>query len=202
MVVVAMSENFNLREYKKVVARQRILDAAAYEFKTHGFANTAISDIMRGANLGVGTFYNYFNSKEEVLMNLVKNLFKQVEERIEIARQENLSSLELLEICCKSTAELINDNRFILPLLSSALEHSDKPEQNPKNISPGFKEIFDEIILSGQQTGEFRKDIPVEIVAEMFHSIYQAAAFSKLKIPFKENINLKIKILLDGIKKR
>lgn len=197
-----MSENFNLREYKKVVARKRILEAAACEFKTHGFASTAISDIMHGANLGIGTFYNYFNSKEEVLMNLVKNLFKQVEESVEIARQENLSSLELLEICCKSTAELIDDNRFILPLLSSALEHSDKPEQNPKNISPGFKEIFGEIILSGQQTGEIRKDIPVEIVAEMFHSIYQAAAFSKLKIPFKENINLKIKILLDGIKER
>ena len=31
-------------------------------------------------------------------------------------------------------------------------------------------------------------------------SIYQAAAFSKLALPFQENVRLKIKILLDGIK--
>ena len=195
-----MSGQKKLREIKKIQFRQKILEAAATEFKERGFLNTSVSNIMHGANLGVGTFYNYFDSKEEVLMNLVKNLFAEVEEKIQSSEKLNTSSLELLEICCMSTAELIDKNRFILPLLITAVEHSDKPEQTPKNLSPGFKEIFGEIIERGQLRGEIRADIPTDLISEMFHSIYQAAAFSKIKIPFKENVRLKVKILLDGIR--
>ena len=188
-----------LRENKKLQSRQAILDAAAKIFKSRGFMNTSVSDIMRESNLGVGTFYNYFGSKEEILMELVKNLFMQVEESLS-AREDVKSSLELLEICCMNTAQVIDENRFVLPLFISAAVHSDKPEHMPDNLSPDFKKIFEEIILRGQKLGEIRRDIPIDLISEMFHSIYQAAAFSKLKIPFRENVRLKIKILLDGIK--
>ena len=132
-------------------------------------------------------------------MNLVKNLFTQVEEKVQ-AQAEKISSLELLETACRYTAELIDENRFILPLLVTAVAHSDKPNLSQKNLSPGFKKIFDEIILRGQNCGEIRKDIHFDLISELFHSIYQAAAFSKLQISFKENVRLKVKILLDGIK--
>lgn len=187
-----------LREVKKFQNRQAIMVAAANEFKARGFASTAVADIMRAARLGVGTFYNYFGSKEEVLMAIVRELFTRVENSVK--SENNSSSLELLEHCGMSTARLIDENRFILPLLASAVEHSDKPEKIPKNLSPDFKKIFEEIIRRGQANGEIRDDIPVDLISEMFHSIYQAAAFSKLAIPFQKNIQLKIKILLDGIK--
>ena len=187
----------NLRAQKKIENRQKILDAATILFKECGFANTSITDIMNRSNLGVGTFYNYFNSKEEVLMSIVRQLFMQIEDKV--MAQKNSSSLELLEFCTMETARLIDENRFILPLLASAVKHSDKPEQLPKNLSPDFKKIFEEIILRGQERGEIRKDISVDLISEMFHSIYQAAAFSKLQIPFTENICLKLKILIAGI---
>ncbi|MBE8950331.1 MAG: TetR/AcrR family transcriptional regulator, partial [Quinella sp. 3Q1] len=75
-----------------------------------------------------------------------------------------------------------------------------KPEQIPQSLSPGFRELFEEIILRGQECGEFRSDVPSNIISEMVHSIYQTTAFSKLEITFQENIRLKVKILLDGIK--
>ncbi len=189
-----------IREHKKMINRQKILDTATQEFKNKGFANTSVADIMNAANLGVGTFYNYFNSKEEVLMSIVRELFTGVDDSVKTMAQKNSSSLEVLKFCSMETARLIDENRFILPLLASAVKLSDKPEQLPKNLSPNFKKIFEEIILRGQKRGEFRKDIPVDLISEMFHSIYQATAFSKLQIPFQENILLKLKILLDGIK--
>ncbi len=185
------------REQNKLENRQKILNAAITEFKKSGFANTSISDIMQESKLGVGTFYNYFNSKEEVLMAIVRELFKQVEDSVKA--QRNSSSLELLEFCAMTTARLVDENRFILPMLASTVKHSDKPELLPKNLSPDFKKIFEEIILRGQERGEIRKDISVDLISEMFHSIYQAAAFSKLQIPFTENIRLKLKILIAGI---
>lgn len=195
-----MDKKINSREIKKMRLRENILEAATAEFTERGFLNTSVSNIMQSANLGVGTFYNYFGSKEEVLMNLVKNLFTEVEDKVKAEENLNCSSLKLLEIACEHTAELIDKNRFILPLLSSAMEHSDKPEQIPKNLSPSFKKIFDEIIKRGQLRGEIRADIPADLISELFHSIYQAASFSKLQISFTENVRLKVRILLDGVK--
>lgn len=195
-----MTERIGLRSRKKFQARQKILNAAAQLFEVHGFANTSIAGIMQASGLGVGTFYNYFSSKEEVLLTLAKNLREDVEKNISAADAINRSSCELLELCCMSTAKIIDENRFILPLFISAGEHSDKPEQIPKSLSPGFGEMFEEIILRGQSCGEFRADVPPNIISEMIHSIYQTTAFSKLDISFRENIRLKIKILLDGIK--
>lgn len=197
-----MAERISLRKQKKFQARQTILKAAARQFELCGFANTSIAGIMQAAGLGVGTFYNYFSSKEEVLLTLAKNLREEVAENISSADKINLSSSELLELCCVCTAKLIDENRFILPLFISASEHSDKPEQIPQSLSPGFRELFEEIILRGQERGEFRDDVPSNIISEMVHSIYQTTAFSKLEISFQENIRLKIKILLDGIKNK
>lgn len=194
-----MAEKISLRKQKKFRARQTILTAAANQFKQVGFANTSIAGIMQAAGLGVGTFYNYFGSKEEVLLILAKNLREQVERNISATDAGNQTSAELLELCCVCTARLIDENRFILPLFLSASEHSDKPEQIPQSLSPGFRELFEEIILRGQRSGEFRSDVPANIISEMIHSIYQTTAFSKLEIPFQENIRLKVKILLKGI---
>ena len=185
------------RTQKKFQARQKILLAAANQFKVQGFANTSIADIMQEAQLGVGTFYNYFKSKKEVLLTLAKILREDLEKNISAAGEVNPS--ELLKLCCVCTAKIIDENRFILPLFISASEHSDKPEQI-ESLSPGFRELFEEIILRGQERGEFRDDVPTNIISEMIHSIYQTTAFSRLEISFQENIRLKVKILLDGIK--
>ena len=189
-----MAETIGLRKQKKFRARQKILNAAARQFEVQGFANTSIAGIMQEAQLGVGTFYNYFASKEEVLLTMAKNLREEVAKNIFASGDENQSSAELLELCCTCTAKVM------LPLFTSAGEHSDKPEQIPQSLSPGFGELFEEIILRGQRRGEFRSDVPSNIIAEMIHSIYQTTAFSKLEISFRENIALKVKILLDGIK--
>ena len=194
-----MTERLGLRKQKKFRARQTILNAAARQFELHGFANTSIAGIMQAAGLGVGTFYNYFSSKDDVLLTLSKNLRAEVEKNLSAFGAEEKSSPELLELCCICTARLIDENRFILPLFISASEHSDKPEQIPQSLSPGFRELFEGIILRGQERGEFRADVPPNIISEMIHSIYQTTAFSKLNLPFQENIRLKVKILLDGI---
>ena len=91
-----MTQRIGLRTRKKFQARQTILTAAARLFELHGFANTSIAGIMQEAGLGVGTFYNYFSSKEEVLLTLAKNLREEVEQNSSASDATNWSSCELL----------------------------------------------------------------------------------------------------------
>lgn len=57
--------------------RARICAAAARLFRTRGFRNTTVSDIMREAGLTVGGFYAHFSSKEALAAEAVGVAFSQ-----------------------------------------------------------------------------------------------------------------------------
>jgi len=57
-------------------------------------------------------------------------------------------------------------------------------------------------ILEGQDKNEFRKDIPPAIINEMFSGILKSTMNSNLELPFMDNINFKLSLLLEGILKK
>ena len=55
----------------KLATRERILEVAQQLFAAKGFESTTTRDIAREAEIGVGTLFNYFPSKEAVVASLV-----------------------------------------------------------------------------------------------------------------------------------
>ena len=53
---------------------RRLLEAAAKEFGERGFHEAAITGITQRAGVALGTFYTYFESKEEVFRALVRDM--------------------------------------------------------------------------------------------------------------------------------
>ena len=60
------------RDRQKQDREQRILAAARHLFDRKGYAGTAMEDIARRANLAVGTLYNYFPSKDDLLLAIFR----------------------------------------------------------------------------------------------------------------------------------
>ncbi|MBL9035136.1 MAG: TetR/AcrR family transcriptional regulator [Rhodospirillaceae bacterium] len=60
-----------LRERQKATRTQRILDEAFGLFRNVGYEAARIEDIAAAAELSVGTFYNYFPGKAEILLAMV-----------------------------------------------------------------------------------------------------------------------------------
>ena len=54
--------------------RDQILTAAASIFFVNGFEGAKMSEIAKMAGIGKGTLYEYFNSKEDLYNETVKNL--------------------------------------------------------------------------------------------------------------------------------
>ena len=54
------------RSRKGAATRARLLDAAKEVFEETGFLDARISDIAEGAGLSHGSFYHYFESKEQI----------------------------------------------------------------------------------------------------------------------------------------
>lgn len=64
--------SMKLRELKKERTRTAILDAARKLFFRNGFGNTTIEDIASTAEVAVGTVYNYFDSKNAIVLGLTE----------------------------------------------------------------------------------------------------------------------------------
>lgn len=61
-----------IRQKKRAKTEAAILRAAAFLISKKGFARTSIEDIARRAEVGVGTVYNYFGSKNALLLALMQ----------------------------------------------------------------------------------------------------------------------------------
>ena len=59
------------RERKKEITRQALLQAAIKLFGDRGFQGTRVEDITDRVDLAKGAFYNYFDSKETLLAELI-----------------------------------------------------------------------------------------------------------------------------------
>ena len=60
------------RSRKGVETRTRLVEAAKAVFEEHGFLDARISDIAEGAGLSHGSFYHYFESKDEVFLEVAE----------------------------------------------------------------------------------------------------------------------------------
>ena len=201
------------REQKKLLAKQTIMETAIEQFVQRGFQATSIADIMKAAHMGLGTFYNYFDSKDQLLHYLLDNLAVQLQQRLQHLIAEQKSKAEILREMVLMTAQLVDSNKYVLPLFLSA---GARPEQASEEArgkgkecgqephehrghGPAFMAMFLQLVQEGQASGEFRQDVSAEIITEMFHSLFQAAAFSSLPLSFEENITMKLRLIIDGI---
>lgn len=75
------------REQRKRATRQLILDAGCATFSELGFDACTIRDIVRRTGLASGTFYNYFDTKEAVLRELIGDEIGRLTERMQEARR-------------------------------------------------------------------------------------------------------------------
>lgn len=71
------------RERRKVVTRQELVEAGRKLFGTVGLYDSKVEDLTRSAGIAKGTFYQYFPSKEALILAVVRQAFERLDRRIE-----------------------------------------------------------------------------------------------------------------------
>jgi len=79
------------RSSKGERSRARLLEAAKAVFEEHGFNEARISDIAEKAELSYGTFYHYFQSKEEIFRELAASHERRLGEAV-VAETETVTA--------------------------------------------------------------------------------------------------------------
>ncbi len=68
-------ESLDRKSREKLQHKTEILEAAERIFSENGYYNTSIQEIADTAEFSVGTIYNFFKSKDELYLNILKFRF-------------------------------------------------------------------------------------------------------------------------------
>lgn len=144
--------------------RNEILDAAEFLFTTKGYSNTTINDILKKVGIAKGTFYHYFQSKEEVMDEVVMRFIAiGVEAAKEIASDQNLKAHEkIFQIIMAQSPDGGRKEQMIdeLHQVNNAEMHQKSLVETILQLTP----ILAEVIEQGIAEGTFKTPYPKETV--------------------------------------
>ncbi|WP_180954093.1 TetR/AcrR family transcriptional regulator [Bacillus sp. M6-12] len=157
------------REEKKRITRQKIFDTAIRLISENGYAATTVEIIAKEAGVAKGTFFNYFKSKESVLDEYERvSLFTEAEGAMQLDGPISPAIImALINVLQKMNYTRSLRRATVMATLAgedSLAEH----RQNMKNLA----EIAIPFFVIGQERGEFSKDYPPELLADLLIQTY------------------------------
>ncbi len=153
------------RERRREEIRERLFRAALRLFAERGFMETTVEDITEAADVGKGTFFNYFRTKEHVLATFGAERLATLERAAERAKQQPVKQvLEQLAV------DLISDRTENAALLRAiyAAHASCAPVRAELHKRLHIARRFlAEIFSIAQERGEIRRDISAAQMARV-----------------------------------
>lgn len=149
----------NDREEVLNTTRQRLLDAAAVEFASKGFAEANINQISLSAGFSKGTIYNYFPSKQALMLALIADAGGQhvqyIAERVRSSDHPKERLYRFYEAGFGFVEAYPARARFLITTLYSP--GVDLQEAMYHAYQPMFRLVAEAILAPGIQEGVFRE---------------------------------------------
>ncbi|WP_102028339.1 TetR/AcrR family transcriptional regulator [Salirhabdus sp. Marseille-P4669] len=144
--------------------KDKIVETALLLFEKNGFHGVSVKEIVEYSGTSKGGFYHHFQSKDELLYKIHDTFISYVLEKANDAITTYQKPTLQLKAIIHSFVKVFD---LYKPHISVFYQESIylKPhfEQQIKKKREAFKKIIFEVIDNGQQSGEFRSELPVEI---------------------------------------
>ena len=176
-------------QYKTEV-KEKIVQAAITTFSKYGYDKTRMDDIAKSANLGKGTLYLYFKSKEELFYAISENSIKELKEQLSKLFSKKEDLVHDAEKFYDQYRNLIHDSEKV------SFEMIAESSRNPKLRKVLYEQrmkvydIVKDYLRRQIEKGFFRKDMDVNAIASGLVALYDGLTISKL-LGISEHYNKK-----------
>jgi len=152
------------RERKAAETRVKLFRCALRLFAERGFQNVTVEDITEAADVGKGTFFNYFASKDHVLSVMAEIQLGKVREALQGAEDGKRSIHVVLHDLFTKVCEEPGRSPELARALLAAFLSSSIREELSQNMSHG-RRMAGRIFELGQQRGEIDPKLKTEQMA-------------------------------------
>lgn len=105
------------REERKAQNRAKLLDAARKVFAEKGLGAATVRDVVRETDLATGTFYNYFDDKEEIFRALLEDFSAKARVAVRDERLRKGPVEERIESAYRAYFALVVEERELFQVL-------------------------------------------------------------------------------------
>jgi len=149
----------NRRERRSVEIREKLFRAALRLFAERGYMETTVEDITDAADVGKGTFFNYFPTKEHVLATYGEERLRVIEHALETARSGAVPVLTVLRALATELAGQSAESPALLRSIFAAHASSAPIRAELQQRLHRARKLMARIFAVGQERGEIRKDL-------------------------------------------
>ena len=196
---------FNLDDKKK----NRIIEAAIDEFSKNNFHKASVTNIIDKADIASGSFYQYFEGKEDLFKYIVEIISRRKLEYIDqeiLTNPDQLSFFEFLREVYRGGIEFAKENPRLVSIGDELMNSNcEVCSQIREELKPTSHQFFIKILKNAVDRGDVKEDIDIEFTAKFLTNInYSLGDFiytdSGLSEDAMDVIDVLINIIENGIK--
>ena len=166
------------RERHRAQTRDRLYRAAMDLFAQRGFLETTVEDITEAADVGKGTFFNYFPTKEHILAEFGGERVAAVQRALEKAESSKGPVMDVIRELASNAAGQSDKSAALLRAIFAAHASCASVREELKKRTHTARRILTEIYLLGQKRGEIRRDIPAAEMARLTQIVFMGVTVS------------------------
>jgi len=146
------------RERRRTETREKLYRTAMDLFAEHGFQQTTTEDITEAADVGQGTFFNYFPTKSHVLVMLSHRQIEKVAAALTQAEAGGTPVEEVLHTLVHALVQELGRSQPLARSMLSAFVSQDDVRELMQDMLARGRGILSTICVIGQERREIRRD--------------------------------------------
>lgn len=152
-----MPRGVPLTDEEQARRRKEIFHASVHLFLSKGFNETSMREIAEAAQIGKTTLYDYFLSKDDILLSVVEDEMQRLTERAQEIASQNIGGLEKLRRMMFAYMEYLATNEdFYMKLSSQVQRLAQESLERIQRKRHALQDVLRGIIDEGIQEGCFR----------------------------------------------
>ena len=155
------------RQEQTLITRQKLVDAAENLLKKNGFNALSVEDITNAAGVAKGTFYIYFKHKEDIVAEICRGYFKEIE--IQINKMSGSNLIEKLSLYFDNFMEAVE--LYGINICREWIRASIDPNTAPDNTDMSKwqydVDMLKNILNNAIKNKELKENTPVELLTHL-----------------------------------
>jgi AcrR family transcriptional regulator len=184
-------------ERKKEETRHRIVGTAMELFKQQGVDATTMEQIAHQADIAKGTLYNYFPVKEAIISAYIQQSFREKYSQRILQLSNMLGVRGRMTFMLGILMEGVQEQKEIFEKYLVYQIQNMISVRRDAGVPSGLRELAREIIIRGQNDGEIRSDLPLDILVALFEFVFVEVAQEFYMKPDSFNLHKTIESCVD-----
>lgn len=195
-----MPKGVPLTPQEVTLRRHEIAQSAVPLFLKSGFTETSMSDIARAARAGKSTLYDYFQSKEDILVYVLHESIEEMIGRAEAVLANGGSPREQLERIMQAHLEFLLENKAFFLKISLEAQRMNKDRQHEVQIERyRYQDLLQALVEQGIAEGAFRPVNATMVTKTLLALMTPVVYTSRPAGTPAEMLNMGLDIILNGL---